>query len=253
MTKGDNVGLYLSGQPVQIKDCNIAITQPKIKDIVLFGEDNFLICSNILGRPENITKKIREGNSELMAFDDFQLLLVVLRQEPTIKQSILDFFRLIFPNYEVKIEDASIDFFVTQEENKILVGRVHPFNFNLLQETIIDLFEPKLEGEIEYNPANDAAAAIAEKLKAGRERKKQLNAENEGPQSLFGRYTSILAIGMQMDINVFYNYTPFQLYDAFNRYFAKVSSDFYSKVSTTPLMDVSKMETPEEWVRNLYK
>ena len=49
-----------------------------------------------------------------------------------------------------------------------------------------------------------------------------------------------------MVINVFYNYTPFQLYDAFNRYFAKVQSDFYTKVSTTPLMDVSKMETPED-------
>ena len=70
---------------------------------------------------------------------------------------------------------------------------------------------------------------------------------------MFGRYTSILAIGMQMDINIFYNYTPFQLYDAFNRYFAKVSSDFYSKVATTPLMDTSKMEEPKEWFRTLYQ
>lgn len=244
MKKGEKVGLYLSGQPVQIEDCNIAITQPTIKDVVVYGEDEFLICINILGHPENIVNQMKQGNSELAAFDDFQLLLVVLRQEPTIKQSIIDLFNLIFPEYEIKFEDASIDFYIIQEEQKRLVGRIHAFNFSSFQEIINDLFEPA--GEVEYNPANDAAAKIAAKLKAGRERRKQQNAKYEGPQSLFGRYTSILAIGMQMDINVFYNYTPFQLYDAFNRYFAKVQSDFYTKVSTTPLMDVSKMETPED-------
>ena len=253
MKKGEKVGLYLSGQPVQIEDCNIAITQPTIKDVVVYGEDEFLICVNILGHPENIVNQMKQGNSELAAFDDFQLLLVVLRQEPTIKQSIIDLFNLIFPEYEIKFEDASIDFYIIQEEQKRLVGRIHAFNFSNFQEIINDLFEPVNEGDVEYNPVNDAAAEIAAKLKAGRERKKQQNAEREGPQSLFGRYTSILAIGMQMDINIFYSYTPFQLYDAFNRYFAKVQSDFYTKVSTTPLMDVSKMETPEDWVRNLYK
>jgi hypothetical protein len=74
----------------------------------------------------------------------------------------------------------------------------------------------------------------------------------EGPQSLFGRYTSILSVGLQMDINIFYNYTPFQLYDTFQRYFSKVSSDLYTKVSTTPLMDVTNMEPPKDWSRNLY-
>ena len=38
------LGLILSGQPLPIKDANIFVTQPKIKDIVLFGEDNFLIA-----------------------------------------------------------------------------------------------------------------------------------------------------------------------------------------------------------------
>ena len=55
-----------------------------------------------------------------------------------------------------------------------------------------------------------------------------------------------------MDINIFFNYTPFQLCDAFNRYFLKVQHDLYMKVSTTPLMDVSSMEQPEAWTDNLY-
>lgn len=133
-----------------------------------------------------------------------------------------------------------------------MVGMINAFNFESFQKIVKDLFEPdNNNNEPEYNPANDMAAKIAEKIRRGRERKAQLG--KEGPQSLFGRYASVLSIGMQMDINIFFNYTPFQLYDAFTRYFAKVSSDLYTKVSTTPLMDVSNMEPPEEWMRNLYQ
>lgn len=252
--KGVITGLYLSGQPVKIKECNIVITQPKIKDIVLFGEDEFLLGINILGHPERIVQQVKEGNSQLVSFSDFQLLLTILREEPTIKDSINKILELIFPEYRIEIEDVSIDFYITQEEEEFIGGRITPFNFEVFQNVINDLFEPSaLSGEIEYNPANSKAAEIAEKIKRGRERKQQMEGEKEGPQSLFGRYASILSIGLQMDISVFYEYTPFQLYDSFLRYFAKVSSDFYTKVSTTPLMDVSSMETPEEWVRNLYK
>lgn len=252
--KGEKIGLYLSGQPIQIKSCNIALTQPRIKDVVMFGEDDFLIAANILGHTDNITKQLREGNSQLEPFNDFQLLLVVLREEPNVRKTILNFLQLIFPNYDIKIEDASIDFFVTQEEQKIIVGQIQPFNFEEVQQVINDLFEPKTgNDEPEYNPANEKAEEIARKIKEGRERRNKQFSEKEGDQSLFGRYTSILSIGMSLSIWELYEYTPFQLYDAFARYFAKVTSDVYTRVSTMPLMDVSKMETPEEWIRNLYK
>lgn len=252
--QGANVGLYLSGQPVKVVDCNIAITQPTIKDIVVYGEDEFLIGTNLLGHTENMTEKMREGNSQLEIFDDFQILLVAIQQEKTIKHSIVNLLKLICPDYDIVIGESSIDFNITQDEKTRTVGRIIPYNFKSFQQAINDLFEPHLNnGEPEYNPANAAAAEIAEKIKKGRARKNQQIQDKEGPQSLFGRYTSILSIGLQMDINIFYNYTPFQLYDSFNRYFAKVSSDLYTKVSTTPLMDVSNMEQPEEWIRNLYK
>ena len=252
--QGEKVGLYLSGQPVLVPNCNIYITQPKIKDIVLFGEDEFLVVVNLLGHTENLIKQMKEGNPQLESFSDFQLLLIVMKEEPTIGNSIKAFLRLIFPDYRIDFGDTSIDFYITQEEQEFVGGRIFPFNFENFQQIINDLFEPKMgaDDEPEYDPANDLAAQIAEKIKRGRERKKQMLAEKEGPQSLFGRYTSVLAIGMQMSIDVFYNYTPFQLYDAFTRYFSKVSSDLYTKVSTTPLMDVSNVEEPKQWIRNLY-
>lgn len=199
--KGERVGLYLSGQPVQVKSCNIAITQPKIKDIVVFGEDAFLIACNIIGHTENIINQMREGNSQLNAFNDFQILLVVLKEEDNIRQSILNFLELICPNYEIQIKDGSIDFLITEEEQTFIAGQIQPFNFNDFQQIINDLFEPKTgDDEPEYNPANEKAAEIAEKIKQGRARKNKMLNDKEGEQSLFGRYCSILSIGMSLSI-----------------------------------------------------
>lgn len=250
--KGVQVGLYLSGQDVLIKECNIVLTQPKIKDIVLFGEDEFLVGTQILGHTSKVLDQMREGNPELEAFSDFQVLLVILQQEETLRESVMKFLDFVFPQYEIKIEENSIDFYTEQDGKKFVGGRIFPFNFEVFQRTIIDLFEPAKDSDEEYNPANEAAAAIAKKIEQGRKRKQEMQAGKEGPQSLFGRYTSILSVGLQMDINIFYNYTPFQLYDVFQRYFSKVSSDLYTKVSTTPLMDISNMEQPKDWSRNLY-
>ena len=55
-----------------------------------------------------------------------------------------------------------------------------------------------------------------------------------------------------MNINELYNYTPFQLLDAFKRYAAKMAYDLYQRVSTMPMMDVSKMDEPKNWVDDLY-
>lgn len=253
--KGDlkQVGLYLSGAPVPIPDCNIILTQPSVRDVVLFGEDEFLIITNILAHPENLTKEMREGNSQLVSLPDFQLLMMVFKGEPSIKQSVDKLFELIFPTYsQIKFTDSSIDFFVKNEDKERLCGRITSFNFEKVSNLINDLFEPQNDKETIFNPANNKAAEIAAKLQKGRQKVARQRGD-DAPQSLFGRYTSILAIGMQMNIQTFYEYTPFQLYDAFNRYFAKVNSDFYAKVATTPLMDTSKMEEPEEWVRALYK
>ena len=69
---------------------------------------------------------------------------------------------------------------------------------------------------------------------------------------MYSVQTSVLSIGLGVSINMFYDYTPFQLNDAFIRYTSKMASDFYRRVSTMPFMDTSKMEAPEEWTRGLY-
>lgn len=252
--RGDKrkLGLILSGQPIFIPEINIYITQPKIKDIVLFGEDDFFTTIQLLVDMKKFTSMVKEGNSELNIISDFQLLLVMVEEDPTIKKMIQNLFILIFPDYKVEITENSIDFLL--QENNRIIGRIHPFNFEHFQNALNDIFIPQGDNDREpdYNPANDMAAKIADKIKKGREKIHEQKAAAEGAHSIFADYCSTLSIGMHMDINIFFNYTSFQLYDAYRRFFDKEQFDFYMRVSSMPMMDTSKMEVPSPWQRNLY-
>lgn len=251
--EGD-IGLYLSGQQVLISNCNIAITQPKISQIVIFGENMFLQSVQLLGHCEKFVEALREGNPQLEELSDFQLLLIILQNDITTKTDMTNFFELIFPDYTVKFTESAMEFYVEEE----LVGILNPFNYSFFQTVVNELFDPTYakvkDEEFNVSPANKKAVEIAEKLKKAREeRAKAHSNQNTGEGgSLFGHFASVLSIGLNMDINVFYSYTPFQLYDAFTRYQSKLQYDLYQKIATTPLMDVSKMEEPETWLRDLY-
>ena len=254
--KGDKrkVGLYLSGNPVLIKELNIAITPPTINNIVMFGEDDFLFSSQLIAHIDEFILEIKRGNSELDFFSDFQLLMTLIREDKMIKNMIINYFDFIFPDYKIQFNDNDIVFFIEiEEDKKQMVSRITPFSFDVLRDTIDNLFiiQP-IEDEIEYNPANEAARKIAEQIKAGRKKTAQIKGEKNKDQSLFAQMASSLSIGLQMDLNIFFQYTPFQLYDLYRRFFLKQSYDLYQKVATTPLMDVSSMETPEEWTKYNY-
>lgn len=246
--QGD-LGVYLCGGPVFIPDCNVVITPPVVKAIMLFGEDKFLMANQLFSKTQIFLKEVREGNSGLEKYSDFQLLLVILNEEAKSKRLASDFFELVFPDYHFSFSESSIEFF----QNDRIVGRVTPFNFEKMQVVFDELFNPYKDKKEEYNPVNDKAAEIAAKLKKGKEKIAALKNKGKSENtSLFAVYTSVLSIGMNIDINILLNYTPFQLYDAFNRYMAKVQSDIYQSISLQPFADTSKIESPEEWYRNLY-
>lgn len=251
--QGDT-GLYLSGSPVPIPMCMIYVTQPKIKDIIQFNETDFLMGVQLLTHTEDFLGDIRSaGNSELAKLSDFQILLVMIDQDPSIKKYLNTLFELIFPEYNLKYTKNSIDFSLREDAENQLIGQITPFTFESFQKVLKELFGLQTDDNKDYNPANAAAAEIAKKLKVGQDKKNKLqNKKTDKNVSLFGSYASILAIGMGMDINIFFGYTPFQLYDTFQRYWLKSKYDFYQKLVSTPMMDTSKMEEPEEWTKDLY-
>ena len=250
--KGDLAQIY-AGWPVKVNNCNIAVSQPSIKDICAFGEDNFLMGVQIFTGIERTVSPIKEGNSRLAMLEDFQVLMVILNEDENLKRDMLEFFGLIFPEYKIRFDPGCISFLVG--DSKRIVGQINPMNFEEFQSTLQMLFLPKgSESTQDYNPANEAAAKIAEKLKKGNEKRQQLKAE-EGSQdtSLFANYLSVLSVGTGISLNLLLDYTPFQIYDAYNRYTTKLAYDLYQKIATTPMMDVSKMKEPKNWMEDLYK
>ncbi len=249
------VGLFLSGKPVLIQELNILLTPPTIADIVMYGEDDFLLATQLIVHTEQFLEEIKQGNSELNIFSNFQLLMTLIREDKNISSIIENYFEFIFPDYQIDFQDGYIDFKIIQGEKKKIISRLNPFNYDLVKDMIDTLFlnhTLTMETQIDYNPANETAKKIADQIKAGRKKTQELKSEKGKDQSMFGQICSSLSIGMQMDLNIFFQYTPFQLYDIYSRFFLKQSYDFYQKVSTTPLMDVSKMETPDEWTKFNY-
>jgi hypothetical protein len=249
--KGDKVALYLSGQQVPVEDCNLIITQPTIKQIVAFGETDFLTASQLIGKIDKFIDSYKMGSEELSMLSNFQILLMILQEDESIKNSVVKFFEIILPGYDISLETGLINFKI---DGKIM-GQLNPMNFPSFQEEVVNLFSPKgVDKEIEYNPVNDKAKEIAAKLKRGREKVAEQKAAKSGNKnaSLFGTYTSMLSIGMNMDINILYNYTPFQLFDALERYIKKDKYDTQKQAMMIPFADTSKMEEPEHWMDNLY-
>lgn len=249
--KGEMIGKYITGCNIQIPNLNIVIVQPSVKTILQFGENDFFEVINFIIQLETLLENMKKETSDISFLSGFHLLLAVYNEEPSMRQKINDFFNLTFPDYEVKITDNSIDF-KSSNDNKIK-ERITPFNFEFLQNIVNELFLPQslLDNETNYNPGSEQAAAIAEKLKKGRQKVAEQKKKEED-SSLFGTYLSVLTIGLQMDMNILMSYTPFQLYDLFMRYMAKTVSDQYFQISTIPFADTSKLEAPEEWTRNLY-
>lgn len=245
--QGDQIALYLSGQDVPVQECNIVIHQPTIKQIIMFKETTFISVIQLFGKIDDNIEHIREINSLTENFTDFQLFMAMLNQDESIKKKVNDFFELIFPQYSIEINNDDIYFYIDKQK----VGIINLYNYKIFCDTIDKLFGLPTNKK-KYNPANKKAEEIAEKFKKREEILLKQKGKKTDSQSLFGSYVSILSIGMNLDINILFNYTPFQLYDTFNRYWKKVNSDFYQRVSTMPMMDVSKMEEPDSWTDSLY-
>lgn len=243
----------LSGMAIPIPECNIIITQPTIRNICAFGEDNFFMGIQLFTETERITMPVREGNSRLAMLSDFQLLLVILEEDKQTKDAVQQFFELIFPTYRIRFDPGSVCFL--KEDSERIVGQLNPMNVEAFQVMLQQLFLPYgSKQEEDYKPVNEKAAEIAEKLKRGNRIRQQMKAEQEkSSSSVFGHYISILSVGLGMDINILFQYTPFQLYDSFIRYQYKLNNELYQRLITVPFADTSKITEPDSWMDNIYK
>lgn len=243
-----NKSILFSGSKIPIPSCNIVVTQPKLREIMSFNETMFIFVTELLIDAKTFIIDQTEDNSELQQLTDFEILIVMMKLDVSIRQNIKTYFDLIFPDYEINYTDTE---FVFSTEDKV-IGKINKDNYEDFIYTIDKAFSLKKE-EDRYHPANKRAAEIAKKLEAGRKKvqgkkKTEINEET----SVLSQYVSILSIGMCLDINILLNYTIFQLLDSQSRFMLKQQFDIIQKLKMTPLVDGSKIDDPEDWTKNLY-
>lgn len=234
----------MAGSDIPIPECKLVLHQPTIKEIAFLGEDDFFIGVQCLSLNKSMFVKDKEALSEVT---NFQIFMTMMTEKETVdkKISVVQVLSLLFPKYKVIITPRSI-LFQGENDSPMVDGE----NFEALQDTIRRVFCANT-GPMDqqaFNPADEKAREIAEKLMRGRQRVAAQN--GGGNQSTFSRYLSILAIGLNsMSLHDLVNCTMFQLYDLLERYTLYTNWDLNIR---TRLAGGKPDSQPEDWMKTIH-
>ena len=237
--------LLQSGVDIPFAQARLSIHQPRLREISYIGESNFHIGSHFLLFDKN--KLSSEDRINLEGQSNFNIFMSVMNshEKAVHKTYALMVLALLFPEARLKIEADKI---LLQLEN--FSSCINETNFKEFQSIIAQMFcLEEVEEEGEFNPADDLARAIAEKMKKGKQKRNKAKGENTENISIYGKYISILAVGLKKDKNELSNYTIPQLRDEFERFILKQDFDVYLKAKLAGAKD---LEEVKNWMEDLH-
>ena len=209
----------MTGVDIPLPDLQIVLHQPTIKEISMIGEKSFFMGIQLLCIHKNMVSI--EDERVLQDTSNFQIFMTMINEKECAdkKEDVLQVLRLLFPKSQVIFTPQSMMF--RQDSMTIMVD---DNNFGVLQEILPKIFCLRNSGQESYNPANQKAKEIADKLMRGRARVAAQQAEHGG--SLLGQYLSILTVGLgSMSLQNLMELTVFQVYDLIERFHLYVSWD----------------------------
>lgn len=234
----------MSGIDIPIPECQLVLHQPTIKEIAYIGEKNFFIGVQCL----NIRKSmISQGESLLADTNNFQIFMTVMAEPSEVekKEAVKQVLQLLFPSYKVSFTPRSLLFVGTE-----LTATVDESNFEALQQVVrqaLCVNSGPMDQQT-FNPANEKAREIAEKLMRGRQRVAALKGEDKA--SIFAQYLSILTVGLEsMSLHDCLNLTMYQLFDLMERYSLYVNWDIDIRSRLAGGKPDSK---PDNWMKNIH-
>ena len=234
----------MCGIDIPILELQTTIHQPTIKEISYIGEQEFFIGLQTLSINKNM---LAQGNSVLESTTNFQIFMTIMKEQDTEdkKDAVINLFQLIFPGSQVIFTPMSI--ILNKEGQQTLIDEN---NFELLQEIIKQIFcvNSGPMDQATFNPADEKAREIAEKLMRGRQRVAEQKGETNS--SAFGRYLSVLTIGLNsMSLSEVMNLTMYQLYDLVERYTLYLNWDLDIR---TRLAGGKPDSKPDDWMKNIH-
>lgn len=234
---------FATGVDLPIPELEATIHQPKIKEIAMIGETDFFSGVQLLCINKNACDTT---NPLLMETSVFQIFLMVLN-EPQMadkKVQVLQVLALLFPGFKVIITPRSM--LLNQQDRNIIIDES---NFEILQKLLQEMFCLSKTDQGTFNPANQKAKEIADKLMKARQRVAQEKSQDDGG-SMFGQYLSILTIAISsMSLQDCCELTMYQLQDLIERYRLYVNWDLDVK---TRLAGGKPDQTVDNWMKNIH-
>ena len=242
--EGINELLLLSGNDIPFRMGRCNIHQPRLSEIAYIGEEAFHVGSRFLLFDKD--KLQMQDKTGLENQSNFHIFMSVMNnaQSAKHKTDAILVLTLLFPNATVKIDKDKI---LLQLEN--FESSINEFNFDEFQDIIRQMFcLNSMGGDEQLNPADALANKIADKLKKRQQKLAEMKGE-EQKVNLFSRYISILAVGLQKDINELMQYTVYQLFDEFGRFRMKQDFDVYVQAKMAGAKD---LEEVKNWMEDIH-
>lgn len=240
----NNELLLLSKADIPFIEAQISVHQPTLKEISMIGEEAFFSATQLF----SVTKENLEnaGNIDLEGLSDFDIIMSIVQsvEGAEHKKYLMMLFALLFPEYNMKFTENEIILY-----NDKTITRINNSNYDSFKDIISSMFNLNSSGENQgYNPIDERARRIAEKLKKGKEKVAQNTGENS-KVAVFSRYASILSVGLGKDLNDIMEYSVFQLMDEFERFQKKQSFEMYVQAKMAGAKDLSEVEN---WMGDIH-
>ena len=233
----------MCGSDIPVPEIQTSIHQPKLKEIALIGEADFFVAIQCLNIDKNL---LRQDKTLLQNTSNFQIFMTIMSEKETKdkKKATQQLLQLLFPKHSIMFTPRSISLIgehtCTIDEN----------NFDILQNILRQVFcaSNNNNQQAGFNPANEKAREIAEKLMRGRQRVAELNGSANA--SIFSQYLSILTVGLSsMSLQELMDLTMFQLYDLVERYQLYISWDIDIR---SRLAGAKPDDKPDNWMKNIH-
>lgn len=232
----------ISGSDILIKELNLVLRQPRLKELSLIGED---VISEFLGMisidkedffDEETPEEVKETMTELFIFISF-----LQRSESKIEIILLLGMILDKYTFDTEITEKEQHIILKKDEAEVLIG---PDEFLILRDYVRTMFIKGQTSKKEYNPQSAKAQAIADKIAKGREKAQSRKPDLFEDRSMMAVQISVVAVALGLSVNdIVSEYTMYQLQETYQRIAKKEAYESALKAMAAGAEDVEV----EDW------
>lgn len=249
----------VAGASIPVPQLKVNIHQPTIREIAVLGEEKFYTSVGLFNiSADSVVKALTSSpikselerielvKSMITTLSDFELLLQVLNEENDALLSFENILMLILPEYTFSFEERIILGFNRKDPTQSIT--ITEENYPVLKDIVQTIFCLKGGKTKEFNPGNDKAKVIADKLEKAREKVRNLKGLSKEKTYILANYISSLGIGSNaLNIINAVDLTVYQLFNQMERYGLYVQNDYALKAAMAGAKNVEMID----WLKNI--